>query len=57
MRSWSETVFRTALSNRKKDEIDKIINKFYNSYQKEIAKNPEGHSMDNIHIIMDIEKI
>ena len=57
MRSWSETVFRTALSNRKKDEIDKIINKFYNSYQKEIAKNPEGHSMDYIHIIMDIEKI
>tara|TARA_B100000700_G_C14568860_1_gene634616 strand:+ start:58 stop:270 length:213 start_codon:yes stop_codon:yes gene_type:complete len=57
MRSWSETVFRTALSNRKENEINQIVNKFYNSYQKEIAKNPEGHSMDYIHIIMDIEKI
>ena len=57
MRSWSETVFRTALSNRKEKEINQIVNKFYNSYQKEIVKNPEGHSMDYIHIIMDIEKI
>ena len=57
MRSWSETVFRTALSKRKEEEIDKIINKFYDSYKKEIAKNPEGHSMDYIHIVMDIEKI
>ena len=57
MRSWSETVFRTALLNRKEKEINQIVNKFYNSYQKEIAKNPEGHSMDYIHIIMDIEKV
>jgi len=57
MRSWSETVFRTALLSRKEEEINKIVNKFYNSYQKEIAKNPEGHAMDYIHIIMDIEKI
>mgnify|MGYP001343852058 CR=1 FL=1 len=57
MRSWSETVFRTALLNRKEEEINQIVNKFYNSYQKEIVKNPEGHSMDYIHIIMDIEKI
>ena len=57
MRSWSETVFRTALSSRKEEEINQIVNKFYNSYQKEIAKNPEGHAMDYIHVIMDIEKI
>ena len=42
---------------RKVDDIDKIVNKFYKSYQDEIAMNPEGHAMDYIHIIMDIEKI
>ena len=57
MRSWSETVFRTALKGRKEDDIDKIVNIFYKSYQDEIAMNPEGHAMDYIHIIMDIEKI
>ena len=57
MRSWSETVFRTALSSRKEEEINYIIDKFYRSYQKEIAKNPDGHAMDYIHVIMDIEKI
>ena len=38
-------------------KVDKIVNKFYKSYQDEIAMNPEGHAMDYIHIIMDIEKI
>ena len=57
MRSWSETVFRTALSTRNENQIDLIIDKFYNSYEKEITNNPDGHSMDYIHIIMDIEKI
>ena len=57
MRSWSETVFKTALSKRNDEEIKKIVNKFYVSYKNEIAKDPEGHAMDYIHIIMDIEKI
>lgn len=57
MRSWSETVFRTALIGRKEKEIDEIVEKFYNSYQQEIVENPEGHAMDYIHIIMEIEKI
>ena len=57
MRSWSETVFRTALLGRADEEIDKIVDYFYNSYESEIATNPEGHSMDYIHVIMDIEKI
>ena len=57
MRSWSETVFRTALKGRDEENIDIIVNKFYKSYQDEIAINPEGHAMDYIHIIMDIEKI
>ena len=57
LRSWSETVFRTALTDRKENDMNKIVNKFYKSYQDEIAMNPEGHAMDYIHIIMDIEKI
>ena len=56
MRSWSETVFRTALIGREEKEIDRIVNKFYNSYQEEIAKNPEGHAMDYVHVIMEIQK-
>ena len=57
MRSWSETVFRTALVGRSELDIDQIVNEFYNCYQNEISMNPEGHAMDYIHIIMDIEKI
>mgnify|MGYP001285620914 CR=1 FL=1 len=57
MRSWSETVFKTALNNRNSSEIDKIVDMFYDSYLEEIANNPNGHSMDYIHIVMDIEKV
>ena len=57
MRSWSETVFKTALNKRNSTEIDKIVDIFYDSYQEEIANNPIGHAMDYIHIVMDIEKV
>ena len=56
MRSWSETVFKTALQNRNDQEINKIVHDFYNSYQDEVSSNPDGHAMDYIHIVMDIEK-
>ncbi len=56
MRSWSETVFKTALEKRNTDEINKIVDQFYNSYLEEVANNPEGHAMDYIHVVMDIEK-
>ncbi len=57
MRSWSETVFKTALENRNPEEINSIVDKFYNSYFEEVANEPEGHAMDYIHIVMDIEKV
>ena len=57
MRSWSETVFKTALEKRNPDEINKIVDQFYNSYLEEIADNPDDHAMDYIHIVMDIEKV
>ena len=57
MRSWSETVFKTALEKRNPDEINSIVDQFYNSYMEEISSSPEGHAMDYIHVVMDIEKI
>ena len=57
LRSWSETVFRTALIGREETEKNNIVNQFYDSYMQEVAKDPTGHAMDYIHIIMDIEKI
>jgi len=57
LRSWSETVFQTALIGRDDNEINSIVDQFYNSYQQEIEDNPQGHAMDYIHIIMDIEKV
>ena len=57
MRSWSETVFLSALSSRPPAEAQKIVDDFYQSYEAEVAANPEGHAMDYIHAIMVIEKV
>ena len=57
MRSWSETVFKNALINRTAKEVNEIVDKFYDLYIDEVSNNPEGHSMDYVHVIMDIEKI
>jgi len=57
MRSWSETVFSSALnSHRSHEEKAAIIDAFYGSYEAEVAANPDGHAMDYIHAIMEIEK-
>ncbi len=56
MRSWSETVFRTALEGRDEDDINQIVNRFYDAYRDDVAANPSGHAMDYVHIILDIEK-
>ena len=56
-RSWSETVFRTALDKRDAHESDEIINSFYENYRAEVERDPDGHAMDYIHVIMEIEKI
>ena len=57
MRSWSETVFKTALEKRNSEEIENIVDQFYNSYLEEVASAPDGHAMDYIHVVMDIEKV
>ena len=56
MRSWSETVFKTALKGRDSSEINKIVDDFYQAYSDEVAADPKGHAMDYVHIILDIEK-
>ena len=56
MRSWSETVFRTALQGREADDCAAIINRFYDAYRDAVAADPSGHAMDYIHIVLDIEK-
>ena len=56
MRSWSETVFKTALKGRDISEVNKIVDDFYQAYSDEVAADPKGHAMDYVHIILDIEK-
>ena len=57
MRSWSETVFKNALIDRNENEMSEIIDKFYDLYIEDVSNNPEGHAMDYVHVIMDIEKL
>ncbi len=57
IRSWSETIFRSALTGRTDPQIDNIIESFYTNYENEVAQNPSEHSMDYIHIVMEIERI
>ena len=57
MRSWSETVFQNALIDRTEKEVTEIVNEFYNLYIDEVSNDPEGHAMDYVHVIMDIEKV
>ncbi len=56
MRSWSETVFSSALVDREQQEAQAIVDQFYQCYEDEIAAAPDGHAMDYIHAIMEIEK-
>tara|TARA_B100000902_G_scaffold280737_1_gene266582 strand:+ start:422 stop:1543 length:1122 start_codon:yes stop_codon:yes gene_type:complete len=57
IRSWSETVFRSALKGRTRQQTDHIIETFYKNYENEVARNPSAHSMDYVHIVMEIERI
>lgn len=56
LRSWSETVFLTALDQRPKDEAMAIVDEFYQSYENDVIANPDGHAMDYVHLVIDVEK-
>ena len=57
MRSWSKLSLKTALDQRPVDEAMAIIDDFYQAYEDEVASNPEGHAMDYVHLVIDVEKI
>ncbi|MDQ0315597.1 SAM-dependent methyltransferase [Amorphus orientalis] len=56
MRSWSETVFLTALDGRPPAEAQALVDEFYQSYEDHVAVEPAGHAMDYIHIVVVMEK-
>ena len=58
LRSWSETVFASALDgSRPAAERAAIVDEFYQSYEDLVAANPDGHAMDYIHCYLAIEKV
>ncbi|MGI9481100.1 MAG: SAM-dependent methyltransferase [Hyphomicrobiales bacterium] len=58
LRSWSETVFATALSpSRSAEERASLVDEFYQRYEDRVAANPDGHAMDYIHCYLAIEKL
>lgn len=56
MRSWSETVYLTALDQRPRDEAQALVDDFYQRYEDHVAAAPQGHAMDYIHIVVVMEK-
>lgn len=57
MRSWSETVFLTALDTRPPEQAQALVDAFYQRYEDHVAAAPAGHAMDYIHIIVVMEKV
>lgn len=57
LRSWSESTFMGGLDpSRPAQERIAIINRFYDSYEAEVAASPEGHAMDYVHCFMVVGK-
>jgi hypothetical protein len=57
LRSWSESTFMGGLDpSRPPQERMAIINRFYDSYEAEVAASPEGHAMDYVHCFMVVAK-
>jgi hypothetical protein len=57
LRSWSESTFMGGLDpSRPVQERMAIINRFYDSYEAEVAASPEGHAMDYVHCFMVVGK-
>lgn len=58
LRSWSETVFATALdAARPAAERAELVDAFYQRYEDEVAADPAGHAMDYVHCYLAIEKV
>lgn len=51
LRSWSEPTFASGLSpERPEDERRRILDEFFGRYERLVAKSPEGHGMDYVHV-------
>jgi hypothetical protein len=58
IRSWNESTYLAGLSqDRPLAERQQIIENYYQTYQDNVARNPEGHGMDYVHAYMTIEKV
>jgi hypothetical protein len=58
LRSWSESTFMTGLSaERRLEERWGIIDRFYDAYRERVARAPEGHAMDYVHIYLICSKV
>ena len=57
LRSWSESTFMGALDPaRPLEERQAIIDRFYDAYEADVARRPDGHGMDYVHCFMQIRK-
>lgn len=56
LRSWSETVYLTALDARPPLEAQALVDAFYKRYEDHVAQDPTAHAMDYIHIAVVFEK-
>jgi hypothetical protein len=53
LRSWSEPTFVSGLSaGRPGEERARIIDEFFGRYEDLVAREPEGHGMDYVHIYL-----
>lgn len=58
LRSWSEHTFVAGLSPvRPAAERQAIVDRFYDSYEERVRRNPDGHAMDYVHIYLVCEKV
>jgi len=56
-RSWSETVFLSALDNtRSAHERHQIVDHLYDRYVERVKTHPDGHAMDYVHVYMVVRK-
>jgi len=55
IRTWNESTFYGALdAGRPEQQRRELIERYYGTYQKMVAENPEGHAMDYVHAYMTV---
>ena len=58
LRSWSETTFAAGLSEaRTAEECQDILDRYFDTYEARVRKNPAGHAMDYVHCYLIVEKV